>query len=449
MKYPQFTVDEILTVLRRRRKIFFIPLVIISLICISAAFLLPQKYESSITILVQKDQVLNPLISYTMAVETVSNNRLKDFNEIVYSRPVIEALIDSLGMQGEAETEIQKEKLIKEIKKNIVTELKESNSYTINYFDTIPARAQTAARVLSELFIKIRLKVNNRRNELAVEFFENKLNELRDKFEKSQQQFISTVKQQVSELPIGDHAVYSQIDDINSEIGGLDDKIKNEQSALDILRSLPANLSEKSNIKNLYNVTLLNVPYAGDLLSLLKKYDDLSQKYTSNFPELRNAAEQIPPLVNRMKQALESDLTGMQNKAFSLEKERNNSLATVRNATIQQNENQDVRSTYNVYSRLYDDMKVKLEQAKTTRDLGEKGGQQYVVIDPPQLPTNPAKPNKSLFIGGGFSLGLFVGFLAAGLTELFDTRIRTNRDVEIFDKPVLAYLPASFTNNEN
>ncbi len=448
MKYPQFTVDEILTVLRRRKKIFFIPLIIISITCISAAFLLPQKYKSSITILAQKNEVLNPLISYTMAVETVSDNRLKDFNEIVYSRPVIEALIDSIGLKSTAVTNVQKEKLIKSITKDIVTDLRESDSYTINFFDTSPARAQKAARVLSELFIKIRLKVNNRRNELAVEFFENKLNELRDKFEQSQQKYMSTVEQQVNELPIGDHAIYSQIDDYNSEIGTLDDKIKNEQSALDMLRSMSGNFSRESNIKNLYNVTLLNVPDAGDLLNLLKKYDDLSQKYTSNFPELKNIADQNPPLINRMKQALESDLSDMQNKAFKLEKERNSSLATIRSATIQQNENQDVRSTYGVYSKLYDDMKVKLEQAKTTRDLGEKGGQQFVVIDPPQLPTSPAKPNKPLFIGGGIGLGLFAGFLAAGLSELFDSRIRTNRDVEIFDKPVLAYLPASSSNNE-
>ncbi len=447
MKYPQFTIEEILTVLRRRRKIFFIPFIIISIICVMGAFLLPQRYESSITILVQQDEVLNPLISYTMAIATASDNRLRDFDEIVYSRPTIEELIDSLGLQYSAKTEVQKNKLIKQTTKNIKTDLR-SDSYTINYFDTVPSRAQKAVKVLSELFIKKRLQVNNRRNELAVEFFENKLDELRDKFEQSQQQYITTVKQQVNELPIGDHAVYARIDEFDTEIGNLDDKIKDDQTALNILRNDTGDLTNPENIRSLYNVTLLNVPYSSDLQSLLKKYDDLSQKYTPKFPAVQDLREQIPPLVSRMRHAIETELSQNQNNAFSIEKNRNDALSSVRTATIQQNENQDIRSTYDVYSKLYDDMKIKLEQARTTRDLGEKGSEQFVVIDPPQLPTSPAKPNKPLLIGGGISLAIFIGFLSAGLTELFDTRIRTNKDIEVYEKPVLAYLPAPGFNND-
>lgn len=448
MKYSQFTIDEIIAVLRRRKRIFVIPFIIISLICIMGAFLLPQRYESSITILVQRDQVLNPLISYTMAVATASDNRLRDFDEIVFSRPTVESLIDSLGLQYSAHTEAQKNKLIKQTSKNIKTDLRVSDSYTIHYLDTVPARAQKAAKVLSELFIKQRLEVNNKRNELAVEFFENKLDQLRDKFEQSQLQYIATVKQQVNELPTGDHEVYSRIDEFDSQIGTLDDKIKNDQTALNILRNNSGNLANQENIRNLYNISLLNVPYSSDLQNLLKKYDDLSQKYTAKFPAVRDLWEQIPPLVERMKHAIESELSQQENNAFSLERNRNSALASVRTATIQQNENQDVRSTYDVYSKLYDDMKIKLEQARTTRDLGEKGSEQFVVIDPPQLPTSPAKPNKTLLIGGGLSLGLFIGLLSAGLTELLDTRIRTNKDFEAYEKPILAYLPAPGVKND-
>lgn len=448
MKYSQFTIDEIVAVLRRRKRIFYIPFIIISIICIMGAFLLPQRYESSITILVQRDEVLNPLISYTMAVATASDNRLRDFDEIVFSRPTVESLIDSLGLQYSAKTETQKDKLLKQTSKNIKTDLRVSDSYTIHYLDTVPARAQKAAKVLSELFIRKRLEVNNQRNELAVEFFENKLDQLRDKFEQSQVKYIATVKQQVNELPTGDHEVYSRIDEFDSQIGTLDDKIKNDQTALNILRNNSSNLTDQQNIRNLYNITLLNVPYSSDLQSLLKKYDDLSQKYTPKFPAVQDLRVQISPLVERMKRAIESELSQQQNNAFSLEKNRNGALASIRTATIQQNENQDVRSTYDVYSKLYDDMKIKLEQARTTRDLGEKGSEQYVVIDPPQLPTSPAKPNKTLMIGGGISLGLFIGFLSAGLTELFDTRIRTDKDFEVYEKPILAYLPAPGFKND-
>lgn len=87
-------------------------------------------------------------------------------------------------------------------------------------------------------------------------------------------------------------------------------------------------------------------------------------------------------------------------------------------------------------------MKIKLEQAQTSLDLGKNGAQGYVVLNPPQLPTTSAKPNKPLIIGGGFSLGIFIGLLSAGLTELLDTRVRRPEDIEVYDKPIIAYLPA-------
>ncbi len=448
MKHPQFTIDEITAVLRRRKKILLIPFITITIICITSAFVLPPKYESFTTILVQKNEVLNPLISYTMAVETASDNRLRDLNEIIYSRPIIEDLFDSLGVNTSRMDITQKDKLIKSEMKNIKTELRGNDSYTIHIYDPNPQKAQMAAKILSELFIKTRLEVDNKRNELAVTFFENKLDQLRNKFEQSQQQFISVIKQQMDELPVDDRVIYSNIDEVDGQIGNLGNKAKDDKKALSILQNYFENKAQQGSINILDDLPLLDVPFTGELKNLLSKYDDLSQKYTSMFPDIQDITSKIYDLALRMRHAIESDLTNQQNQILKYENERSQAISSIKNATVSKNENQDVQSTYSIYQKLYDDMKVKLEQARTTRDLGEKGADQYVVIDPPQLPTSPAKPNKLLLIGGGSLLGIFIGFVSAGLTELFDTRIRTDKDIEVYDKPILAYLPAhSFKND--
>jgi len=444
MKYPQFTIDEILAAFRRRKKIFFFPFIVITVTCAAAAFILPRKYESSTTILVQKDEVLNPLISYTMAIAATSDNRLKDINEIIYSRPCIEVLIDSLGLRSKISNLSEEEKEIKNIKKKIITELEGSDSYTIHYFDEIPWRAQKAVRILSNYFITTRLAVDNKRNELAVGFFENKLDDLRNKFEQSQEQFLSVVKQQVNQLPVGDREAYSNIDGFNGQISTAEQKFENERKALSLLQQYSDNST--SSMNKLYQVPLLNVPYSEDLSSLLKKYNDLSQKFTPMYPDVQNARGQISDLVVQIKSAIRNDLQNLQNQLWQTEKQRDAAISTIKEATLAKNQNGDVKSTYDVYQKLYDDMKIKLEQAKTTRDLGKDNAEQYTVIDPPQLPTSPAKPNRLLIIGGGFLLGIFMGFLSAGLTELFDTRIRTNNDIDVFDKPILAYLPAHNSN---
>lgn len=444
MNHPQFTIDEILAAWRRRRKIFFLPFILITATCIAAAFVLPKRYESSTTIMVQKDEVLNPLISYTMAIAATSDNRLRDFNEIIYSRPSIEALLDSLGLHSKIATLNEENKEIKKIRKNIVTELRGSDSYTIHYYDIIPWRAQKAVKILSDYYIRTKLSVSNKRNDLAVGFFESKLDDLRDKFEQSQQKFLSVIKQQVDQLPAGDREVYTNIDDYNSRIGSSEQKLENDTKALSMLQQYSPN--SQSSVSVLYQVPLLDVSYSGDLNSLLKKYDDLSQKFTPMYPDVQNVRSQISNLVVRMQSAIKEELVNLRKQIWQNEQQRNSAISTIKEATLSRNQNGDVRSTYDIYQKLYDDMKIKLEQAKTTRDLDKDAAQQYTVIDPPQLPTSPAKPNKLLLIGGGLFLGIFLGFLSAGLTELFDTRIRTNKDVEVYDKPILAYLPAHNPN---
>ena len=85
-------------------------------------------------------------------------------------------------------------------------------------------------------------------------------------------------------------------------------------------------------------------------------------------------------------------------------------------------------------------MKVKLEQAITARDLGTASASQFIVIDPALLPTKPTKPNRPQLVLAGLAVGLFLGFVTVLLKELLDTTVRTPRDIEVYQKPVIAFI---------
>ena len=89
-----------------------IPVLTVTVLCVIGAFILPNRYESSTTILVQRDEILNPLISYEIAVAMASDDRLRTFNEIIYSRTNIQRLIDSLGLDTGLKTEEQRQALV-------------------------------------------------------------------------------------------------------------------------------------------------------------------------------------------------------------------------------------------------------------------------------------------------------------------------------------------------
>ena len=70
---------------------------------IAGAFMMSNKYESFTTILVQRDEILNPLISYQMAIAMASEDRLRTFAEIINSHTTIKKLRDSLYIVEEAD----------------------------------------------------------------------------------------------------------------------------------------------------------------------------------------------------------------------------------------------------------------------------------------------------------------------------------------------------------
>jgi capsular polysaccharide biosynthesis protein len=61
-------------------------------------------------------------------------------------------------------------------------------------------------------------------------------------------------------------------------------------------------------------------------------------------------------------------------------------------------------------------------------------GEQFRVMDEPNLPESPFSPKRPVFVAGGLAAGLGLGLLIVGLLEYMDTALRTERDIWAFTK---------------
>jgi len=436
----QFSAHDIVNLIVRRKKLIKVSFSVVFLLSTLCAFILPRKYESSITILVQRDETLNPLVSYEMAVSMASEDRLRTFNEIIFSRPSIEALIDSIGLRRSIGSTRQQEDLIKELRKNIKTDRK-GDSFSITYVDVDPVRAQAAVSAIENFFVKTELQVEHQRDELTVEFFEKKLDDLRQKFEENQKQMVSLLRQRIQEQPTENRGLYTQVENADKQISDIDTRIKTYEHELGVLRSLPQSLESAKGRQALDELQRADLPLSGDLHTVLAKRDELLQRYTPQYPEVQKLGGQVTELLDRMRKALETEISKQQSDLFTLQQKRGQSINDLKQSSVTQRVDQDKEADYGIYQKLYDEMKVKLEQARTARDLGKRAANQFVVIDPAQVPAEATKPNRTLLIAGGFGLGLFMGLLAAVGAELMDTRVRSPLDVEVYGKPIIAFIP--------
>jgi uncharacterized protein involved in exopolysaccharide biosynthesis len=98
---------------------------------------------------------------------------------------------------------------------------------------------------------------------------------------------------------------------------------------------------------------------------------------------------------------------------------------------------------YQTASDSFNDLQKKLTDSQQAVNLERKQeGEQFVVLDPANLPDKPTFPNRPMFALGGLAGGLGLGLGIAFLLEMKDSSFKTERDVEFaLHLPVLAMVP--------
>ncbi len=424
--------------LRRIWIVVWVPLISI-LISISAIFLIKPKYESSISILVQKEETLNPLVLYEMAVTMASEDRLKSFNEIIYSRTTIQLLIDSLGLDEELEDPSQMQSFVEALRNEISTRFRSSDSFDITFQHTIPAIAKNGVQLLADHFIRTRLRLENSRNEQAVVFFEQKEKEFEQIVDQQKRSFLATTTERIKALPVDRSAIQSRLEEVELDLRSISWQLYELRQELDTVYEFLTELPERP-ISDLYALPLSRYPFDEDLSVSMDAFRSAQQQFTPTHPSFKLARASLLDIVSKMPQVLEQRIEDSRRRISELNEERASLLGSLELAVVSAETESGARSEVEVYQSLLDEMRVKLEQARITRDLGRQAVDQFVVLDEPILPEEPASPNRRLILLAGGVLGLFLAGLGVGIAEFTDLTIRQPQDLEEFEQPIIAYL---------
>ncbi|MEK6398368.1 MAG: GNVR domain-containing protein, partial [Terriglobus sp.] len=97
---------------------------------------------------------------------------------------------------------------------------------------------------------------------------------------------------------------------------------------------------------------------------------------------------------------------------------------------------------YQTAQKFYDDLLAKRNQSRMATDLEHRQeGEQFRVMDEPNLPDSPDYPKRSRFLLGGLALGLMIGLASAAFLEYRNIALQTEDDVYAFTKlPTLAVI---------
>jgi uncharacterized protein involved in exopolysaccharide biosynthesis len=140
--------------------------------------------------------------------------------------------------------------------------------------------------------------------------------------------------------------------------------------------------------------------------------------------------------------ALEQGITSKKQDQARIEQQIRTYQARVQSSPMVQEQIKELTRDYQTALQFYNELLNKKNQSEMATDLERRQqGEQFRVMDPPNLPEGPSFPNRQIFAGGGLAAGLCLGLLLAAFKEYKDTSLRSEKDIWVFTNlPTLAVI---------
>jgi uncharacterized protein involved in exopolysaccharide biosynthesis len=354
----------------------------------------------------------------------------------VFSTTAVDRLIDSLQLKSRTESE--RRLLVQSIRRNITTNHKGDESFMISYMDSDPLRAENGVIALTNIFIEMSTTGKKEESEQLVEFYTTKVEELRQKFEESQTKILADLGSRVK----NNTTVSLSVANLDQQIRDIEKQLADQREKIKILVGFKdSDIRTKDGRQSLFELQRTEVPYGQELQLLLTNYEQVSTRYTEKHPEVEKVASQLFEVLDRIRVAIKNNLAKLSKELSDKRNQRIELVNELVKFSTEEKQQRDKEADYTMYQRLFNEMKLKLEEAEMRRSYREGAEYKFVVLDPPYLPLYPSKPNRTLIVLGGFGVGMLIGLIFAVSSELLDTTIRMPAQLQIYGKPVIALLP--------
>lgn len=438
----QQQISDYIEVFFKRKKLFFVPFFSILAIGAAAYPFLPRIYEASSLVLVDDNQIINPLIE-GIAVRTEAEKKLKSLSAQILNWTNMLEMVKGLDLPREKmENAKGLEKMIMGMRERVEIKLITEDVVKITYEDEDPYVAMKVVNSVAASLAYKNLKLKKDESTHAIDFIGEQLRVYKDKLSNSERSFfLNRVSSELDEAYKRQRLLKDQLSQLEKTV--VTEVIREQSPAvMDLKKEL---LQSESLLRQM----LLNAKSDSPLVNELRLKIESLRRRIHLEEESRVSSETSatnPVYQEAVRQLKELELT-----INSLEKRRDD-LRSGRSEvrSVSEQELMGMERDKRVNEDIYQSLLRRLENAYISQRLGDESqGGGFKVIDPARLPIKPVKPNPAkvllmtIFCAFGAGLGTLV------LREYFDTSFRSVEDAKKFLKlPILAYIPKILTRQE-
>ncbi len=470
--------QDYLALLIRRKWWIIIPLVFLSVTVAVVVYQLPDIYVSETLILVEPRDVPDDFVRDLITLD--SQERLDVVQQTLLSRTNLFQIITEFEAQFIDLRGLDEDQKIRKLKGRIDTDVRAERGKAayikIRYEDQDPELAQKITSRLASLLIEYDNRIREQQVFGTAEFIGNELRNVSEELQELEQ-VLAQVKQQYRyELP-------EQLDTNLRTLDQLHLQLNANAEALD--RAVAIRLDLERQVSETEAVLVRQIMDASPLVQEYREkrrlHQEMTSKYTEKHPDVRRLKAELDRLVSEIPEAdleegeeqdlgeskletpnpvyqkLMAQLSEVQRETEIRQREREWVQSEIKKYN-QRVENtprreQEMASLLRAYAELqkqYQDLKRKEVESKLAESLESlQKGTQFVVLDPANYPTRPAKPDRLrlVLMGLFFSLGLGGGLAVA--VDFLGQKFWLHSEIEaLLGIPLLVEIPEIVTEED-
>lgn len=469
------TIEHVLAVAIRRRWWFIGGACLVAIGTALGSFLLPNHYKSEATILVQQQQIPERYVVPNSTTDL--DGALEAMTHDILSRPRLLKTIADFSLYPKQRKRLSPEQLVELMRKDITIQSlenpdeqqKSANAFTISYIGSDPWTVQQVTERLTSLFIHEDLESQQQLDVTTTAFMQNHLDAAQKILDQKEERLRDFKMANLGELPEQQQGNLQILSGLQSQLQNTNAALAraNEQHAyLESLLAQYQNLSVATGSVSPTGATLSPVDTARAQLSRLEnERTSLLATFSPEYPDVkkvnREIAETEALLAHLEKgpspapdssasnptgtiRATDTTMAQLNSQLKENQLEISNDAAEMKqlqqqidtyqhrlNLTpVREQQLTDMLRDYDLAKKNYDDLYAKKTQSALATDLQQdQQGQQFRLIEPPNLPSKPFTPNRLKIALGGLAGGIALGLGLAFLMETKDSSLHSEKDL--------------------
>ena len=482
------TPEDYLDILKRRLWIVAVPAVLLAIAGVAATFFIAPRFLSQTLVIIDQQKVPGEYV--TPVISSDIDSRLASMKEQMLSRSRIQPIIERYNLYSTKNMSMDDR--IDAVRKGISitpihSEIAHSGGlpgFFISFEANDARTAQLVCGEITSLFLSANLKSREDSAVGTTDFLKSQLADAKRNLDEQDAKLAAFQRQYIGKLPGEATPNMNMLTSLNTQLEGANQALARMEQDKVYGNSL---LAEQLQMASTSVASPAAAATAGvapqvqqaELQSLLAQEAELTSHYTDDYPDVIAIRRKIGDLRKKMAesanapapaaiaavpastsrhpespaiQQLRAQLRALDQSIQAKRAEQGQIQSDVRtyqdriqSSPLVEEQYKELTRDYTTAETFYNDLLTKMNHSKMATDLERaQQGEQFRIMDEPNLPDGPTFPKRSVFALGGLAVGLAFGLLIVGLLEYRDTALRTERDVWAFTQlPTLAVIAYS------